>query len=755
MEFGRYRLVERLAIGGMAELFKAEVSGAHGFTKQVVIKRILPHLAGDEHFTAMFIDEAKITARLSHPKIAQTLELGKFDGQLYIAMEYIDGLDVLAMLRESAHRRQKLPLPISVHIVMEVLDALDFAHQQTDAEGKPLNIVHRDISPSNILVSRRGDVKLVDFGIAQAAERDQHTRAGTLKGKYGYMAPEQVVGQPLDARSDLFSCGIVLAEMAMGRRLFISPNELDVLLMVRDVKLHRLDKYGANLDPELLAIIRKALAKAPDDRYQSGGEFRDALGEWMFERRHRVTPKDVAALVDDLYDAAWARKRASRSPELDAPPQAAAPAHRRRVANATEPAPPPGAAAPAGDDRGEREQFPASASMEEAIALVAGELDGIPLGEQRGLESQPVVLIEQEPAADGSPPAGSRTPPERARRDTQAGEAGARAETDDGIVIDEVNVDSADYQLGDLARELARADDDEPSARAPTTQEIAFDDIVEAVENALPRDAAGRVIEPSEDEIEQARARRPALVVESVAAEPDDRGDLAQVPPIRVLCRLAVARATGLLVVSIGSIKKEIFLVGGQPEYVASNLASELFGEYLVAHKVISEGELSMALAMMPHYGGKLGDTLVGLGLMKPLDVFRQLTQQVRGKVIDVCTWAKGEFSWYDGVRNERDAFPLDLDPFEVLGAGAMAVQFERIEAWIDAHRDERFVAARKPAFSPEQLRLGAAPRDVFNQLDGSRSVGELVDRYDDVEQRTRFMRVLYLLVMTELARPA
>ncbi len=174
--FGRYHLVERLAVGGMAELYLADVKGDHGFAKRVVIKRILPQLAADPHFTQMFIAEAKITARLMHPKIAQTHRLGREDGQLFIEMEYVNGLDVLAMLRECAHRRVRLPAEVSVYIMKEVLDGLDFAHRLADDAGQPLNIVHRDISPSNVLVSRRGNVKLVDFGIAQAAASEQQTR---------------------------------------------------------------------------------------------------------------------------------------------------------------------------------------------------------------------------------------------------------------------------------------------------------------------------------------------------------------------------------------------------------------------------------------------------------------------------------------------------------------------------------------------------------------------------------------------------
>src|SRR5262245_17552096 len=300
-QFGRFQLLERLAMGGMAEIFKAKVTGAAGFEKIVVIKRILPHLAADRQFVDMFIDEAKLTVHLVHPKIVQVLEFGEVDGQYYIALEYVEGLDCLALLRACAHKRIRLPAALAAHIGAEVLDALDYAHRATDPEGRILGIVHRDISPSNVFISRRGDVKLGDFGIAHATERQSRTQAGTLKGKYGYMSPEQVVGGKLDGRSDIFAVGIVLAEMLMGRRLFTSPNDLDVLLMVRDVRLERLHKYGTDIPHALLEIVLSSLKRPPGERWASAGAFRDALLDWLFQHGTRVGPSDVGAFVRSLY----------------------------------------------------------------------------------------------------------------------------------------------------------------------------------------------------------------------------------------------------------------------------------------------------------------------------------------------------------------------------------------------------------------------------------------------------------------------
>ncbi len=299
---GRYQIIDRLAVGGMAELFKATLTGDHGFEKLVAIKKILPHLAVDRSFVEMFIDEARITAQLDHRNIVQVFELGTDADTPYIAMQYVDGLDVLALLRECARVQIRLPPEIAAVIARDVCDALDYAHNAVDNNGKALGIVHRDISPGNVLLSWRGDVKLTDFGIARAAERRHKTEAGTLKGKYGYMSPEQVSGGEIDARSDIFSIGILLAEMVMARRLFTSTNDLDILLMVRDGRLDRLHKYASEFPVELRVLTTRALQRRPQDRWQSAAQFRDALDEWL-RRIGNTNNRDLASLIGKVINA--------------------------------------------------------------------------------------------------------------------------------------------------------------------------------------------------------------------------------------------------------------------------------------------------------------------------------------------------------------------------------------------------------------------------------------------------------------------
>ncbi|MDQ3368380.1 MAG: serine/threonine protein kinase [Myxococcota bacterium] len=356
---GRYQILDRVAVGGMAELFKATLTGEHGFSKLVAIKKILPHLATDRSFVEMFLDEARITAQLDHRNIVQVFELGSDADTPYIAMQYVDGLDVLGLLRECARAQIRLQPEIAALIARDVLDALDYAHNAIDVHGKPLGIVHRDISPGNVLLSWRGDVKLTDFGIARAAERRHKTEAGTLKGKYGYMSPEQVSGGELDARSDLFSIGILLAEMVMARRLFTSTNDLDILLMVRDARLDRLHKYASEFPIELRVLTSKALQRRPEDRWQTAGQFRDAIDEWL-RRTSGTTARDLAALLGKVINAPTADLDGVVTEESPPDKALSGPLTRMSIARAEADAARAraayiaGDAIPAGEDAGER-----------------------------------------------------------------------------------------------------------------------------------------------------------------------------------------------------------------------------------------------------------------------------------------------------------------------------------------------------------------------------------------------------------------
>jgi serine/threonine protein kinase len=274
---GPYELGERLGLGGMAEVFVAYRGGPHGFAKKVALKRILPELAQDPRFVAMFCDEARISAPLCHPNIVQVIDFGESQGELFMAMEYVEGVSLAKLLRYVSGRRERFPLGAALFIAHEVLSGLAFAHSACDENGNPLHIVHRDVSPGNVLIGRAGDVKLADFGIVRSAYVDRRTYPGELKGKVGYMSPEQVMGVEVDPRSDLFTVGIILSEMLIARPLFSGQNEFDILTKIYEADISAIERYGADLSPSVRDVLRQALAKAPNDRFESARDFADAL----------------------------------------------------------------------------------------------------------------------------------------------------------------------------------------------------------------------------------------------------------------------------------------------------------------------------------------------------------------------------------------------------------------------------------------------------------------------------------------------
>jgi serine/threonine protein kinase len=296
-EFGNYYLLEKVAVGGMAELFKARQRGVHDFEKIVAIKRILPHLSDNDEFVRMFIDEAKLAAQLTHPNIVQIFDLGKAMGFYYIAMEFVDGRDLRSLLRKVREYRLPVPEAIAASVTMKVASALDYAHRRRGINDKELRLVHRDISPQNILISYDGAVKLVDFGIAKAATKSTQTMAGALKGKLLYMSPEQALGQPLDGRSDIYSLGLVLFELLTGERCFQADSELGVLEKVRMGKVQDVRTVNPSVSSEMAAIVSKALHKNVDQRYISARFLERDLKNLLVRTHSEPTEHDVAEYV--------------------------------------------------------------------------------------------------------------------------------------------------------------------------------------------------------------------------------------------------------------------------------------------------------------------------------------------------------------------------------------------------------------------------------------------------------------------------
>ena len=311
-QFGKYQLLEKIATGGMAEVYRARAFGMAGFEKILVIKRVLDRMAADQEFVEMFIDEARIAVQLQHVNIVQVFDLGEESGQYYMAMEYVHGID-LSRLLSRARNLGSFPIPLALFIAAEMLKALQFAHQQVDQEGRPMQIVHCDVSPQNVLISYAGEVKILDFGIARAAFQAD-TQHRIVRGKYAYMSPEQVAGKTLDGRSDLFSLGIVLYEMLTGRRLFKMKSRDETLARVRRAEVPSPRGYRPEISEDLEAFLLKVLARNRDDRFEDGQEMYAALTRLMVREGHRATNNDLAAHLKEVIEAAAAAARGGATP---------------------------------------------------------------------------------------------------------------------------------------------------------------------------------------------------------------------------------------------------------------------------------------------------------------------------------------------------------------------------------------------------------------------------------------------------------
>jgi len=633
---GPYELLQRIATGGMAEVYLARRAGPFGFQKFVAVKRILPQLTSDPDFVSMFIDEARVCARLGHPNIVQVFDFGEHDGELYMAMEYVDGTTGARLVRAAASRADEIPLDVSLHIGLSILRGLGYAHAARDDEGAPLGLVHRDVSPGNVLIDRSGAVKLTDFGIARAAEFDRRTEAGQLKGKLGYMSPEQVTGRELDARSDLFTAAIVLAELVTLRPLFSGGSEIDVLMRIRDADLSQLDRSASRVPDDIRGVLFKALARDRTQRYGSAQELAEALEDIVRRRRLQVGPAKLAAWLDRLRLVGGEpppddEEVESPTRELSVPSQSASALARSSVAPPTVA---PGAAPPAGSTAGE--VAPSIYRVRTKDGAVLG-----PLAYPR--------LVEL-------------------------------------FVTGRINADS------ELSRESG-----------PFKDARAFPELSRFVSSS-------------------ALSWEPEMPKTAV-----DRGAIARLTlPARIFA-LAAARDTGALHLVDGARRKKVYVVEGVPEFVASTDKGELLGEQLVKRGQVLRMEVDMALAMLPRFGGRIGDALVGLGVLRPIELFRAIAEQTQERFLEIFDWRSGEIGFVRGARSHEETFPLGLDTSQLV---ARAVR----ERYAPGEPSTLLAPLEDAILSPvvplpvriEAYRLGSREEQVLRAVDGRRTLGAL-----------------------------
>ncbi|HEY2749024.1 MAG TPA: serine/threonine-protein kinase [Polyangia bacterium] len=295
----RYKITERIDAGGMAEVYRGVAESAvGGLKKAVAIKRILPNLTKNKKFVSMFLDEARVSMHLQHANVVGVFDIGIADTAYFIVMEFVDGANLKTIIESLRRQGARMTVAHTLYILMEVCKGLQYAHDVTDPEnGRELGIVHRDISPPNILVSKRGEVKLVDFGLAKATSQLESTDPGVVKGKFSYLSPEAASGKDVDRRADIFAVGILLYELLTGKRLFYGETDYQTVELVRQAKVPPIAAQNPEVTPELEQVVRKALARDLNQRFQSAGDLQDALAQYLFSQRLKVTSRDIEQLV--------------------------------------------------------------------------------------------------------------------------------------------------------------------------------------------------------------------------------------------------------------------------------------------------------------------------------------------------------------------------------------------------------------------------------------------------------------------------
>jgi len=604
----------------MAEVFVARREGLHGFQKRVALKRILPQFSSDPDFVWMFIDEARLAALLEHPNIVQVFDFGTMGDDLVLVMELVDGSNVSRLLR-AAPPEEPIPWDVALHIAYQTAQALDYAHHAVDENGEFMEFVHRDVSPANILLSRSGHVKLTDFGIATVRSRAPTTEDGQVRGKLGYMSPEQVLGKELSGKSDVFTLSTVMTEMLIGEPLFQGESELNVLLQIRDADLRVLARCERRIPQDIRALVLRGLQRDPAER-PTAGAFAEACAEVIRRRGMGHGPDRVARLLSqlNLIDG--------DAPEIHLP-------------DANVP------------------------------SLVDSDL----------MHHAGQELIG--PQAVTSPTI-------------------YRVQLPDGSVMGPMSY--------------------------PRLIQLITTGVIDSRSSKISK-ADGTYLDPSRLPELTRFVTSPGLQWKlEELAHAEKQGQLRAATLLPVFYDIISRQQTGVLHLWQRNRRKKIYFVEGRPEFVASTDKSELLGEYLVATGQCLRMEIEMALALLPKYGGRLGDALVGLGILRPVELFRAIGDQVRGRLMEAFRWRRGEWAFVRGARSHEETFPTGQDPYELLRDAATEAHLEEIESVLEPLR-ERVVERCEDGPPLTAFRLAPAWVGVLDSVLGDSTLGGVLAR--------------------------
>ncbi len=635
--FGDYTLIKKIGKGGMAEIFLATPVRSPQFL--VVIKKINPELIEDKHYITMFLDEAKLMSCLMHPNIIQILDVGEVKGEYYICMEYVHGKDLLTIIEYCTAAGIRIPEDIALHIMLELLEGLDYIHNVKGQDNRELKVIHRDLSPSNILISLDGEVKIGDFGIAKAALQKNVTRAGYVKGKIGYMSPEQVEGKNLDHRSDVYVAGLVLYEIFSQQMYFNIENEFEALKSMREANMKSRDELIKYMPEGMIDILYKALQKNPDDRFQSAVEFSSAIMQYMIENRLSTNVRILSSFMHSL--------------------------------------------------------FPTDETLLEQVHNVV---------------KKSSAFIKQ-------------VAPKKS--DTRS------------------KLKNLKFFLKDRQGKIIGP--------------FAADALINIIKiyNIPPGTLASpdnKIFKPLDQypELIDAFQLGPEDRTDIFSINPQYQGYLNEVSVTKLFYRFALAKVTGKLIFKDKDSLKSVFLRDGFPEHIETNKEDELFGEILVRRNIITRTSLNLSLKEQEKKKQKIGDILIEKGYLKPADLIKLLTEQMRMRYFDLFEWENGTYEFY--------AHTISRDIFHPMGIGAFALiseavrnrmSYKIIERCLKPLVNQKMIFSKERVVNPEGFRLTSEEIKITNELNNT-TLNSIYKKFRMTSDEL-INRLVYLLYQTEM----
>lgn len=635
--FGNYTLIKKIGKGGMAEIFLATPLMSPHFL--VVIKKINPELVEDKHYITMFLDEARLMSCLMHPNIIQILDVGEVNGEYYICMEYVHGKDLLTIIEYCAGTGIKIPEDIALHIMLEILEGLDYIHNVKGPDNKELKVIHRDLSPSNILISLDGEVKIGDFGIAKAALQKNVTRAGYIKGKIGYMSPEQVEGRPLDHRTDVYVAGLVLYEIFSQKMYFNIENEFEALKAMREAKPKDRNELLNYMTPGLIDILYKALKKDPNDRFQSAVEFSSAIMQYMIENRLSTNVNILSAFMRSL--------------------------------------------------------FPTDETLLEQI---------------HNISKKSSAFIE--------PPSQKKSKVRSKIRNLKFYLKDRHEKVIGPFTLDALINIIKIYNLS-------------PSTLASTDNKFfkpldQYQELLEAFQSG-PEEKTG-----------------------IFSTSPQYQGLLSEVSVTKLFFRFASAKVTGKLLFKDGVIEKSVYLRDGFPEHIETNRKDELFGEILVKRNIITRTRLNLTLKEQEKKRQKIGDILIEKGYLKPADLIKLLTEQMRMRYFELFNWEKGKYEFYAHLVSKNVSHPIGMGAFALISEAVRnKMNYSIIEKSLEPNINKKIVVFKDRVINPESFRLTQEELKITNELNNS-TLNFIYKKFR-MTSNELINRLVYLLYQAEI----